>query len=66
MAAADYMDQSSRAEEFQEAENKGLDWREMVLRAGNMDPEMLALIWFQAGEKPLRGGRKTHSLQDVG
>lgn len=27
---------------------------------------MLALIWFQAGKKPLKDGQKIHSLLDVG
>lgn len=36
------------------------------LGAGSMGPEMLALIWFQAGKKPLKDGQKIHSLLDVG
>lgn len=31
-----------------------------------MGPEMLALIGFQAGEKPLKDEQKVHSLLDVG
>lgn len=58
LAAADYTDPSWWAGEFQEVENKGLGWSEMFpgagnrnlqqvvefLEAGNMGPEMLALI----------------------
>lgn len=35
LEAADYMGQSWWAVEFQEVENKGLDWSEMFLRVGN-------------------------------
>ena len=80
LEAADYMDPSWWAEEFQEVENRGLGWSEMVLGAGNRNlqqvvefleagntgPEMLALIWVQAGKKPSRDGRKIHSLLDAG
>lgn len=74
------MDQSWWAGEFQEVENKGLDWSEMFLRVedknlpqvveflgvGNMGPEMLALIGFQVGKRPLKDGQKIHSLLHVG
>ena len=79
-AAADYLDPSWWAGEFQEVENRGLDWSETFLGAGNRNlqqvvefleagnrgPEMLALIWVQAGKKPSRDGRKIHSLPDEG
>lgn len=80
LVAADCKDQWWWAGEFQEVESKDLDWSEMFLRVGNknlqqvaeflgvgnMGPEMLALIWFQAGKKPLKDGQKIHSLPDVG
>lgn len=60
--------------------NKGPDWIELFLRAGNknlpqvvvflevgnMDPEVLILKWFQVEKKPLKNGQKIHSLLDVG
>lgn len=80
LVAADCKDQLWGAGEFQEVESKDLDWSETFLRVGNknlqqvveflgvgnMGPEMLALIWFQAGKKPLKDGQKIHSLLDVG
>lgn len=41
LVAADYMDQSWVAGEFQEAENKGLRWSETFLRAGNKNPQQV-------------------------
>lgn len=80
LVAADCKGQSWWAGEFQEVGSKGLGWSEMFLRvgsktlqqvveflvAGNMGPEMLASIRFQAGKKPLKDGQKIHSLLDVG
>lgn len=77
--AVDYRDRQWWAGEFQEVENKGLDWIELFLRVGNknlqqvvvflgvenMGPEILVLIGFQTGKKPLKDGQKIHSLPDV-
>lgn len=80
LVAADCKGQSWWAGGFQEVESKGLDWSETFPRVGNknlqqvveflgvgnMGPEMLALIWFQAGKKPLKDEQKIHSSPDVG
>lgn len=46
--------------------NKNLQQVLEFLVVGNMGPEMLASIWFQAEEKLLKNGQKIHSVQGVG